>query len=311
MLSVKHLIDTNSLTHDDIQQILDTAQSFEAVNNRDIKKVPALRGRTIVNLFLEPSTRTRSSFELAEKRLSADALNMGGSTSSVVKGESLADTIQTIDAMNVDMFICRARLAGTPQKITEHTNAVVINAGDGKHQHPTQAMLDLYTIRKNFGYLDGLKVAIVGDLSHSRVVGSLVPALKTMGAEVILVGPPTFHVDDPSWFGCYQTSYFDEVIGDVDVVYMLRVQLERMEGAPIPSRREYNRLWGLDERRSKLMKPEAIICHPGPMNRGMEINSEVADCARSRILDQVNAGVLTRMAEMYLLLGGDFDGISA
>ena len=311
MLSVKHLIDTNSLTRDDIQQILDTAQSFEAVNNRDIKKVPALRGRTIVNLFLEPSTRTRSSFELAEKRLSADALNMGGSTSSVVKGESLADTIQTIDAMNVDMFICRARLAGTPQKITEHTDAVVINAGDGKHQHPTQAMLDLYTIRKNFGHLDGLKVAIVGDLSHSRVVGSLVPALKTMGAEVVLVGPPTFHVDDPSWFGCYQTSHFDEVIGDVDVVYMLRVQLERMEGAPIPSRREYNRLWGLDGRRSKLMKPEAIICHPGPMNRGMEINSEVADCARSRILDQVNAGVLTRMAAMYLLLGGDSDGISA
>ena len=311
MLSVKHLIDTNSLTRDDIQQILDTAQSFEAVNNRDIKKVPALRGRTIVNLFLEPSTRTRSSFELAEKRLSADALNMGGSTSSVVKGESLADTIQTIDAMNVDMFICRAKLAGTPQKITEHTDAVVINAGDGKHQHPTQAMLDLYTIRKNFGHLDGLKVAIVGDLSHSRVVGSLVPALKTMGAEVVLVGPPTFHVDDPSWFGCYQTSHFDEVIGDVDVVYMLRVQLERMEGAPIPSRREYNRLWGLDKRRSKLMKPEAIICHPGPMNRGMEINSEVADCARSRILDQVNAGVLTRMAAMYLLLGGDSDGISA
>ena len=311
MLSVKHLIDTNSLTRDDIQQILDTAQSFEAVNNRDIKKVPALRGRTIVNLFLEPSTRTRSSFELAEKRLSADALNMGGSTSSVVKGESLADTIQTIDAMNVDMFICRARLAGTPQKITEHTDAVVINAGDGKHQHPTQAMLDLYTILKNFGHLDGLKVAIVGDLSHSRVVGSLVPALKTMGAEVVLVGPPTFHVDDPSWFGCYQTSHFDEVIGDVDVVYMLRVQLERMEGAPIPSCREYNRLWGLDERRSKLMKPEAIICHPGPMNRGMEINSEVADCARSRILDQVNAGVLTRMAAMYLLLGGDSDGISA
>ena len=311
MLSVKHLIDTNSLTRDDIQQILDTAQSFEAVNNRDIKKVPALRGRTIVNLFLEPSTRTRSSFELAEKRLSADALNMGGSTSSVVKGESLADTIQTIDAMNVDMFICRARLAGTPQKITEHTDAVVINAGDGKHQHPTQAMLDLYTIRKNFGHLDGLKVAIVGDLSHSRVVGSLVPALKTMGAEVVLVGPPTFHVDDPSWFGCYQTSHFDEVIGDVDVVYMLRVQLERMEGAPIPPRREYNRIWGLDERRSKLMKPEAIICHPGPMNRGMEINSEVADCARSRILDQVNAGVLTRMAAMYLLLGGDSDGISA
>lgn len=311
MLSVKHLIDTNSLTADDITQILDTARAFSEVNKRAIKKVPALRGRTIVNLFLEPSTRTRSSFELAEKRLSADALNMGGSTSSVVKGESLADTIQTIDAMNVNMFIVRARLAGTPQKITENTDAVVINAGDGKHQHPTQAMLDLYTIRENFGHLDGLKVAIVGDLAHSRVCGSLAPALKTMGAEVTLVAPPTFQVDDPSWYGCEQTAALDDVIGDMDVVYMLRVQLERMEGAAIPSRREYNRLYGLDERRERMMKPGAIVCHPGPMNRGMEINTEVADCARSRILDQVNAGVLTRMAEMYLLLGGESDVISA
>ena len=311
MLSVKHLIDTTSLTADDITQILDTARSFSAVNRRAIKKVPALRGRTIVNLFLEPSTRTKSSFELAEKRLSADSLSMGGSTSSVVKGESLADTIQTIDAMNVDMFICRAKLAGTPQKITEHTDAVVINAGDGKHQHPTQAMLDLYTMRENFGHLDGLKVAIVGDLSHSRVCGSLVPALKTMGAEPVLVGPPTFQVDDPDYYGVPQTADFDAVIGDVDVVYMLRVQLERMEGAAIPSRREYNRLWGLDMARVGRMRPDAIICHPGPMNRGMEINADVADCARSRILDQVNARVLTRMAEMYLLLGAENNGVSA
>ena len=311
MLSVKHLIDTTSLTEDDIYQILDTARAFEDVNNRAIKKVPALRGRTIVNLFLEPSTRTKSSFELAEKRLSADSLSMGGATSSVVKGESLADTIQTIDAMNVDMFVCRAKLAGTPQKITEHTDAIVINAGDGKHQHPTQAMLDLYTIRKQFGHLDGLKVAIVGDLSHSRVCGSLVPALRTVGADVTLVGPPTFQVDDPDYFGVPQTADFDSVIPEMDVVYMPRVQLERMEGASIPSRREYNRLWGLDMSRVDKMKPEAIICHPGPMNRGMEINADVADCARSRILDQVNAGVLTRMAEMYLLLGGENNGISA
>ncbi|MBE5024590.1 aspartate carbamoyltransferase catalytic subunit [Olsenella sp. DSM 107455] len=311
MLSVKHLIDTTSLTADDITQILDTARSFSEVNKRAIKKVPALRGRTIVNLFLEPSTRTKSSFELAEKRLSADSLSMGGATSSVVKGESLADTIETIDAMNVDMFICRAKLAGTPQKITEHTDAIVINAGDGKHQHPTQAMLDLYTIRENFGHLDGLKVAIVGDLSHSRVCGSLVPALKTMGADVTLVGPPTFQVDDPDYYGVPQTADFDAVIPEMDVVYMLRVQLERMEGAAIPSRREYNRLWGLDMARVNKMKPEAIICHPGPMNRGMEINADVADCARSRILDQVNAGVLTRMAEMYLLLGGESNGVSA
>ena len=311
MLSVKHLIDTTSLTEDDIYQILDTARAFEDVNSRAIKKVPALRGRTIVNLFLEPSTRTKSSFELAEKRLSADSLSMGGSTSSVVKGESMADTIQTIDAMNVDMFVCRAKLAGTPQKITEHTDAIVINAGDGKHQHPTQAMLDLYTMRKNFGHLDGLKGAIVGDLSHSRGCGSLVPALTTVGADVTLVGPPTFQVDDPDYFGVPQTADFDSVIPEVDVVYMLRVQLERMEGASIPSRREYNRLWGLDMARVNKMRPEAIICHPGPMNRGMEINADVADCARSRILTQVNAGVLTRMAEMYLLLGGENNGISA
>ena len=303
---MKHLIDTTSLTADDITQILDTAKSFDPiVNGRSIKKVPALRGRTIVNLFLEPSTRTLKSFELAEKRLSADSISMGGATSSVVKGESLADTIQTIDAMKVDMFVVRARLAGTPQKITENTDAVVINGGDGKHQHPTQAMLDLYTIREHFGHLDGLKVAIVGDLAHSRVCGSLAPALKTMGAEVTLVAPPTFQVGDPSWYGCEQTNHLDDVIEDMDVVYMLRVQLERMEGAAIPSRREYNRLYGLSLEREARMKDNAIICHPGPMNRGMEIDAEVADCARSRILNQVNAGVLTRMAEMYLLLGGE------
>lgn len=310
MLSVRNLIDTTSLTADDITQILDTARSFAEVNSRSIKKVPALRGRTIVNLFLEPSTRTRSSFELAEKRLSADSLNMGGSTSSVVKGESLADTIQTIDAMNVDMFICRAKFAGTPHLITENTDAKVINAGDGKHQHPTQAMLDLYTIREHFGHLDGLKVAIVGDLLHSRVCGSLVPALKTMGAEVTLVGPPTFQVIDPSYYGAEQTASLDEVLPEMDVIYMLRVQLERMGGAAIPSRREYNRLYGLDAARHARMKPGAIVCHPGPMNRGMEIMPEVADAPNSVILDQVNAGVCTRMAAMYLLLGGEDNGIA-
>lgn len=310
MLSVKHLFDTTSLTADDITQILDTARSFAEVNARAVKKVPALRGRTIVNLFLEPSTRTRSSFELAEKRLSADSLNMGGSTSSVVKGESLADTIQTIDAMNVDMFIVRARLAGSPQLVAQNTDARVINAGDGKHQHPTQALLDLYTIREHFGHLDGLKVAIVGDLLHSRVLGSLAPALKTMGAEVTLVGPPTFQVADPTWFGCEQSADIDSVIPDVDVMYMLRVQLERMEGAAIPSSREYNRLYGMNAERAARMKENAIVCHPGPMNRGMELMAEVADSSRSRILDQVNAGVAVRMAAMYLLLGGEDNGIS-
>lgn len=305
MLSVRNLIDTTSLTADDITQVLDTARSFDEVNSRSIKKVPALRGRTIVNLFLEPSTRTRSSFELAEKRLSADTLNMGGKESSVVKGESLADTIQTISAMNVDAFVCRASFAGTPHVITENTDAKVINAGDGKHQHPTQAMLDLYTIREHFGHLDGLKVAIVGDLLHSRVAGSLVPALKTMGAEVTLVGPPTFQVIDPAYYGVEQTSSIDDVIEEMDVVYMLRVQLERMGGAAIPSRREYNRLYGLTKERAARMKPGSIVCHPGPMNRGMEIMGEVADAPNSKILDQVNAGVCTRMAALYLLLGGD------
>ena len=313
MLSVKHLIDTTSLTADDITQILDTARSFSEVNKRAIKKVPALRGRTIGNLFLEPSTRTKSSFELAEKRLSADSLSMGGATSSVVKGESLADTIETIDAMNVDMFICRAKLAGTPQKITEHTDAVVINAGDGKHQHPTQAMLDLYTIRENFGHLDGLKVAIVGDLSHSRVCGSLVPALKTMGAEITVIGPPTLMPAKPELLGVdHVSSDFDVVLPQLDVVYMLRIQRERLEGAPFPSLREYNRLFGLTREREKLMKPEAIVCHPGPLNRGVELDDYMADhLERSEILDQVYAGVLVRMAALYLLLGGTDHGTDA
>ena len=310
MLSKKHLLRTTDLTYDDFMQILQTAVMFEEVNERRIKKVPALRGRTVVNMFFEPSTRTRGSFELAEKRLSCDTMNMGGSTSSTVKGESLKDTILTLNAMKVDCYVVRSSHAGAPAQVAKYTDACVIDAGDGKHQHPTQAMLDLYTIREHFGHLDGLKVAIVGDLAHSRVCGSLAPALKTMGADVTLVAPPTFQVGDPSWFGCNQTYHLDDVIEDMDVVYMLRVQLERMEGAAIPSRREYNRLYGLDEARERRMKPNAIVCHPGPMNRGMEINTEVADCARSRILDQVTAGVATRMAEMYLLLGGEDNGMA-
>ena len=310
MLSVRHLLNTTDLTADDITQILDTARSFAEVNSRAIKKVPVLQGKTIVNLFLEPSTRTQSSFDLAERRLSADVLNVSGSSSSITKGETLMDTIQTVSAMNVDMFVCRARFAGTPHIITQNTDARVINAGDGKHQHPTQALLDLYTMREEFGHLEGLKVAIVGDLLHSRVVGSLAPALKTMGAEVTLVGPPTFHVDDAEYFGAKQTSDFDSLLEDIDVAYMLRVQLERMEGAAIPSVREYHRLYGMDAARAARMKPEAIVCHPGPMNRGVEITGDVADGPRSRILDQVNAGVAVRMAAMYLLLGGDEHEVS-
>lgn len=305
MLSVRNLINTTDLTADDITQILDTARSFEEVNQRAIKKVPALRGRTVVNLFLEPSTRTRSSFEIAEKRLSADSLNVQGSSSSVSKGECLEDTIKTLSSYNVDLFVVRARNAGTQKLITRYTDARVINAGDGKHAHPTQALLDLYTLREHFGHLEGLRVAIVGDLLHSRVVGSLAPALKTMGAEVTLVGPPTFQLPAPDVFGASETYDFDSVIPDVDVVYMLRVQLERMEGATIPSAREYNALWGLTAERHARMKPGAIVCHPGPMNRGMEIDSGPADAANSYVTRQVAAGLYTRMAAMYLLLGGE------
>ncbi len=305
MLSVRNLINTTDLTADDITQILDTARSMEEINHRTIKKVPALRGRTIVNLFLEASTRTRSSFEIAEKRLSADSLNVQGSSSSVSKGECLEDTIKTLDSYGVDMFVCRARNAGTAERITHYTDARVINAGDGKHAHPSQALLDLYTLREHFGKLEGLKVAIVGDLLHSRVVGSLAPALRTMGAKVTLVGPPTFQLPDPEVFGAEETYDFDSVIEDADVVYMLRVQLERMEGATIPSKREYNRLWGLNAERHARMKENALVMHPGPMNRGMEIDSIPADAQNSFVTRQVAAGLYTRMAEMYLLLGGE------
>lgn len=305
MLSVRNLINTTDLTADDITQILDTARSMEEINHRTIKKVPALRGRTIVNLFLEASTRTRSSFEIAEKRLSADSLNVQGSSSSVSKGECLEDTIKTLDSYGVDMFVCRARNAGTAELITHYTDARVINAGDGKHAHPSQALLDLYTMREHFGKLEGLKVAIVGDLLHSRVVGSLAPALRTMGAKVTLVGPPTFQLPESEVFGAEETYDFDSVIEDVDVVYMLRVQLERMEGATIPSKREYNRLWGLTAERHARMKENALVMHPGPMNRGMEIDSIPADAQNSLVTRQVAAGLYTRMAEMYLLLGGE------
>ena len=305
MLSVRNLINTTDLTADDITQILDTARSMEEINHRTIKKVPALRGRTIVNLFLEASTRTRSSFEIAEKRLSADSLNVQGSSSSVSKGECLEDTIKTLNSYGVDMFVCRARNAGTAELITHYTDARVINAGDGKHAHPSQALLDLYTMREHFGKLEGLKVAIVGDLLHSRVVGSRAPARRTKGAQVTLVGPPTFQLPDPEVFGAEETYDFDSVIEDADVVYMLRVQLERMEGATIPSKREYNRLWGLNAERHARMKENALVMHPGPMNRGMEIDSIPADAQNSFVTRQVAAGLYTRMAEMYLLLGGE------
>ena len=309
----KDLIDLREYSADDIMCVLQNAKRFRAVNERAVKQVPTLKGATIVNMFNEPSTRTRSSFEIAEKRLSANSLNFGGSSTSTVKGESLVDTVMTLCSYKVDLIVVRDRHAGVPKKISKVSGVHVIDAGDGKHQHPTQALLDLYSIWDRFGHLDGLNVGIVGDISHSRVCGSLIPSLKIMGANVCVIAPPTVIPARPDVLGADSwTSDLDSVLPDLDVVYMLRVQRERLEGAPFPSLREYHQLFGLTQKREHLMKKEAVICHPGPINRGVELDSYMADHPeRSLILDQVYAGILVRMSAMYLLLGGVSDGIDA
>lgn len=309
----KHLIDITEYSADDIMAILETAVKFKEVNERRIKQVPTLKGFTVVNMFNEPSTRTRSSFEMAEKRLSAASLNFGGSSTSSVKGESLVDTVETLCSYKIDMIVVRDKHAGVPRKIADVSGVHVIDAGDGKHQHPTQALLDLYTIWQTKGRLDGLKVGVVGDIGHSRVCGSLIPALNIMGCEVTAIAPPTLLPARPEVLGVDHISHsIDEVLPELDVVYMLRIQRERLEGAPYPSLREYNMLYGLTEKRNKLMRPDCIVCHPGPINRGVELDSFMADHPeRSVILDQVYAGILTRMAALYLLLGGSEDGITA
>lgn len=309
----QHLIDMKEYSADDIMTILELAYRFRDINERKIKKVPMLKGFTVVNMFNEPSTRTRSSFEMAEKRLSCDILNFGGSSTSTVKGESLVDTVETLCSYKIDMIVVRDKHAGVPRKIADVSGAHVIDAGDGKHQHPTQALLDLYSIWQHKGDFNGLKVGIVGDIGHSRVCGSLIPSLKTMGAQVTVIAPATLLPARPDVLGAdYVTSNLDDVLGDLDVVYMLRIQRERLEGAPYPSLREYNMLYGLTQERDRLMKPDAIICHPGPINRGVELDSFMADHPnRSVILDQVYAGILTRMAALYLLLGGSEDGFTA
>ena len=305
----KHLIDIREYSAEDIMTILETARNFKYVNERRIKKVPTLKGFTVVNMFNEPSTRTRSSFEIAEKRLSADTLNFGGSGTSTTKGESLTDTVKTLCSYKVDAIVVRDKHAGVPRKIADISGVHVIDAGDGKHQHPTQALLDLYTIWEEKGTIEGLHVGIVGDIGHSRVCGSLVPALKIMGAEVTVVAPPTLLPARPDVLGAdHVSSHLDEVLPALDVVYMLRIQRERLEGAPYPSLREYSMLYGLTKERDALMKPDALVCHPGPINRGVELDSYMADHpTRSVILDQVYAGVLVRMAVLYLLLGGAED----
>ena len=303
----RHLIDMHEYSAEDITLLLDTAERFKAINERRIKKVPLLKGYTVVNMFNEPSTRTRSSFEIAEKRLSCDTLNFGGSATSTVKGESLDDTVETLCSYKIDMIVVRDRHAGVPQKVAAKSGVSVIDAGDGKHQHPTQALLDLFTIREQKGSFEGLRVGIVGDIGHSRVCGSLVPSLKTMGARVTLIGPQTLMPPVPAALGADAvTSDLDAALPELDVVYMLRIQQERLEGAPFPSLREYSMLFGLNEQRDKLMRPDAIVCHPGPINRGVELDAFMADHpTRSVILDQVYAGVLVRMAALYLLLGGE------
>lgn len=309
----KHLIDIREYSDTDIMTILETARAFSQVNERAIKKVPTLKGKTIVNMFNEPSTRTRSSFELAEKRLSADTMNFGGSSTSTVKGESLIDTVMTLNSYKIDCVVVRDKHAGAPYMVTQATPAAVIDAGDGKHQHPTQALLDLYTIWQRKHRFEGLRVGFVGDVNHSRVCGSLVPALKIMGADVTLVGPGTLMPPAPEALGADRVAPFlDDVLPDLDVVYMLRVQQERLEGAPFPTIREYHSLYGLTRAREALMRPDAIVCHPGPINRGVELDSYMADHPeRSVILDEVYAGICVRMAALYLLLGGSDNGLSA
>ncbi len=313
MFPHRHLIDITEYSQDDIMLLLETASKFKEVNERRIKQVPTLKGATIVNMFNEPSTRTRSSFEIAEKRLSANSLNFGGSSTSTVKGESLSDTVETLCAYKIDMIIVRDKHAGVPRKIADLSGVHVIDAGDGKHQHPTQALLDLFSIWEEKGSFEGLNVGIVGDIAHSRVCGSLLPALKIMGANTVAIAPPTLLPARPDVLGADEVSSdLDSVLPDLDVVYMLRVQRERLEGAPFPSLREYNLLYGLTQKRDSLMKPDAIVCHPGPINRGVELDSFMADHPeRSVILDQVYAGILVRMAALYLLLGGSNDGIDA
>jgi aspartate carbamoyltransferase catalytic subunit len=299
----RHLLSAADLSRDDALLVLDTAEELAEVATRPIKKLPTLRGRTVVNLFYEDSTRTRLSFEVAAKRLSADVINFSAKGSSVSKGESLKDTALTLQAMGADAVVIRHPASGAPHRLSHWVDGSVVNAGDGTHEHPTQALLDAYTMRSRLGRLDGLRVAIVGDVLHSRVARSNVALLHTLGAKVTLVAPPTLV---PVGVGAWpvDVSYdLDSVIPDSDVVMMLRVQRERMDQAYFPSAREYARRYGLDVPRMRRLPSHAIVMHPGPMNRGMEIAPEVADSARSTIVEQVANGVSVRMAVLYLLLG--------
>jgi aspartate carbamoyltransferase catalytic subunit len=304
-MMLKHLLSMDQLSAGDVTTILDTAESLRQVTHRPIKKLPTLRGRTVCNLFYEASTRTRISFELAAKRLSADVINFSAdSKSSVAKGESFKDTAWTLEAMGIDAIIVRHGSSGAPHQLSQWVQASVINAGDGAHEHPTQALLDLFSMREHFKEFEGLKVGIVGDIVHSRVARSNVKGLLTMGADVTLIGPPTFIPPQAGSWGVRVEYDFDSVVADLDVCYLLRVQAERQSEQLFPSAREYAALWGLDSRRVGRLKRDALIMHPGPMNRGVEIAAEVSELPRAIILDQVANGLAVRMSLLYLMLGG-------
>jgi aspartate carbamoyltransferase catalytic subunit len=300
----KDLIGLEGLTAEQIRTILDTAEPFKEISERRIKKVPVLRGKTIVNLFFEASTRTRISFEFAEKRLSADTVNISSSGSSVVKGETLVDTARNLEAMRIDMVVIRHGSSGAARFLSERIPSNVINAGDGWHEHPTQGLLDLLTIRDHAGRIEGLRVCIIGDILHSRVARSNIHGLLALGAEVGVCGPRTLLPPAPDELGVKVFTRVEEAIEWADALNVLRLQLERMQSGYVPSLREYNRIWGVTNARLEAAPKELLVLHPGPMNRGVEIDSDVADGPHSVILNQVTNGVAVRMAVLYLLAGG-------
>lgn len=310
-LKSRHLLGIEGLTSEEINLILDTADSFAEISRREIKKVPTLRGQTVINLFFEPSTRTRTSFELAEKRLSADSLNFSASTSSVVKGETLLDTARNLEAMNPDFIVMRHGMPGAPHFLSRVCRSSIVNAGDGSHEHPTQALLDAYTIRQKKGKIGGLRIVIVGDILHSRVVRSNLFLWSTLGADVTVVAPPTLMPLGIEKLGVKVSHRIDEAVEGADVIMMLRIQMERQGKGYFPSVREYYSLFGLTEERVRRARPDVIIMHPGPINRGVEIASSVADGPYSVILEQVTNGIAIRMAVLYLLAGGGGKGMAA
>ena len=303
-LKHKNLLGLKDYAREEIEFILEQAQTFKEINYRPIKKVPALRGKTVVNLFFEPSTRTRTSFEIAGKRLSADVVNFSASQSSLTKGETLADTARNIEAMKPDLLVVRSSSAGVPEMLARLISTPVINAGDGFHEHPTQALLDLFTVQEKKGKIEELKIAIVGDIRHSRVARSNIYGFSKLGAEVVVVGPPTMIPPGIEKLGCKVSYDLDLVIPEMDVIMMLRIQLERGSARFFPSLREYSRLYGLNEKRLSRAKKDVLIMHPGPVNRGVELSPEVADGPYSVILEQVENGVAVRMALLYLFCGG-------